>query len=95
MKETDLCIKYGLDSLQNRRDVQMACTMYRLSKMDRYVDHTMYRENLRSENKVTFLCPFTRMGNIRKSHSMEGWFSGIASNCNTTGLKTKKDFNIY
>ena len=46
MKETDLCIKYGLDSLQNRRDVQMACTMYGLSKMDRYVDHTMYRRTL-------------------------------------------------
>ena len=44
--------KYGLDMLQNRRDIQLACTMYGLSKLDCFIDRTMYRDNLRSEHKV-------------------------------------------
>ena len=43
-----------------------------LCKIDRYVDYTMSRENLRSENKVKFLCPFTRVGKIRKSPIYRG-----------------------
>ena len=31
-KESILCTRYNLDSLQNRRHIQLACTMYRLSK---------------------------------------------------------------
>ena len=44
--ESVLRSRYNLDSLQNRRDIQLACTMYRLSKRDLYVDHSILRENL-------------------------------------------------
>ena len=40
-KENVLCSRYNLDSLQNRRDIQLACIMYRLSKMNRYIDNTV------------------------------------------------------
>ena len=39
---------------------------------DRFIDHTMYRENLHSENKVKFHCPFTRISKIRKSPFYRG-----------------------
>ena len=31
-KEVVVCRKYNLDTLQNQRDIQLACTMFRLSK---------------------------------------------------------------
>ena len=71
-KETLLCSTYGLESLQSRRDIQLACTMYRLSKFEKYIDHTTYRENLRSENKIKFLCQFTKIVKIRKSPFYRG-----------------------
>ena len=71
-KESVLCSRYNLDSLQNRRDVQLACTMFRLSKNDLYVDHSVLRENLRSEDKIKFICPFTRVVKIRKSPFYRG-----------------------
>ena len=33
-KEIVLCERYNLDSLQNRRDIQLACTMFRLSQIN-------------------------------------------------------------
>ena len=45
-KETALCTRYNLDSLQKPRDIQLACTMFRLSKIDCYFDHSVQRENL-------------------------------------------------
>ena len=71
-KETVLRRKYGLDMLQNRRDIQLACTMYKLSKFDRFIDRTMYRDNLRSEQKVKCICPFTRKAKFRKSPFYRG-----------------------
>ena len=71
-KDNVLCIRYNLDSLQNRRDIQLACTMFRLSKIDRYIDHSVHRENLRSENKIKFKCPFTKIAKIRKSPFYRG-----------------------
>ena len=71
-KENVLCSRYNLDSLQNRRDIQLACIMYRLSKMNRYIDNTVYRENLRSEDKIKFNCPFTKISKIRKSPFYRG-----------------------
>ena len=70
-KEVVLCRRYNLDILQNRRDLQLACTIFRLSKNGRYTDHTVYRENLRSENKIKFICPFTKNMKIRKSPFIE------------------------
>ena len=61
-----------LDSLQNRRDIQLACIMYRLCKFDRYIDHSVNRENLRSENKIKFKCAFTKVSKIRKSPFYRG-----------------------
>ena len=71
-KETVLCDTYKLDSIQNRIDIQLACTMFRLSKTDLYIDHSIYCENLRSEDKIKFNCPFTRVAKIRKSPFYRG-----------------------
>ena len=71
-KESVLCSRYNLDSLQNRRDVQLACTMFRLSKNDLYVDHSVLRENLRSEDNIKLICPFTQVVKIRKSTFYRG-----------------------
>ena len=70
--EAILCNRYNLDSLQNRRDMQLACTMFRLSKIDRYIEHTVYLENLRSEEKIKFKCPFTKIAKIKKSPFYRG-----------------------
>ena len=70
--ETALCNRYNLDTLQNRRDIQLACVMYRLSKFDRYIDHSVQRANLRSENKTKFKCTFTKITKIRKSPFYRG-----------------------
>ena len=42
--ESDLCKLYNIESLQSRRDVQLACTMFRLSKFERYIDPTKSRD---------------------------------------------------
>ena len=41
--------------------------MFRLSKNSKFVDDEIKRENLRSENKIKFHCPFTKVEKIRKS----------------------------
>ena len=46
--------------------------MYRLSKNEKFIDHSFRRENLRSENKLKFICPFTRIVKIRKSPFYRG-----------------------
>ena len=71
-KEIVLCNMYNLESLQSRRDIQLACTMYRLSRNDLYIEHSVYRENLRSEDKIEFKCPFTKIVKIRKSPFYRG-----------------------
>ena len=71
-KEDVLCKTYNIESLQDRRDIQLACSMYRLSKLDRFIDHTVNRENLRSENKIKFSCPFTKISKIRNSPFYRG-----------------------
>ena len=71
-KEVSLCTRYNIDSLQEHRDIQLAYTMFRLSRMDRYIDHSVQRENLRSENKIKFICPFTKIVKIRKSPCYRG-----------------------
>ena len=71
-KETVLCVMYNIDSLQNRRDIQLACAMFRLSKVDRFIDRSAHRENLRSENKIKCICPFTKIVKIRKSPFYRG-----------------------
>ena len=71
-KEAVLCKVYNLDTLQNRRDMQLACAMFRLSKNGMYIDHPVYRENLRSEEKIKFICPFTKIMKIRKSPFYRG-----------------------
>ena len=71
-KESIMCTRYNLDSLQNRRDIQLACTMYRLSKREMYVDHNVCRENSRSENKIKFVCPFTRVSKNKNSPFYRG-----------------------
>ena len=70
--KSDLCKLYNIESLQSRRDVQLACTMFRLSKFERYIDPTKSRDNLRSHNKIKFLCPFTRVSKIRNSPFYRG-----------------------
>ena len=64
-QETVICSRYKLDS----RDIQLACTMFRY---DHYIDHTVYRKNLRSENKIKFNCQFTKVAKIRKSPFYRG-----------------------
>ena len=70
--ESVLCKKYNLDSLQNRRDIQLACIMYRLSRFEHYIDQSTYRANLRSENKIKFNCVLTKISKIRKSPFYRG-----------------------
>ena len=60
--------KFGLMSLQHRRDIQLGCIMYKYSKNTLSVN----RENLRSEGKVKFNCPFTRKSKIRASPFYRG-----------------------
>ena len=58
--------------------------MYRLNKIDRVIDHTMYRESLRRENKIKFHCPLTRIVKIRKSPFYRGvdlWTSFKVEHC--------------
>ena len=71
-KETELCARFNIEPLQHRRDIQLACTMFRLSKNERFIDHENKRENLRSENKVKFVCPVTKIEKIRKSPFYRG-----------------------
>ena len=71
-KELDLCTRFKIESLQKRRDMQLACIMYRLSKNEKFIDHSSRRENLRSENKLKFNCPFTRIAKVRKSPFYRG-----------------------
>ena len=65
-----LCL--GLNHCKKRREIQLACAMYRLSRNDRYTDHDARRENLRSANKGHFKCPFTKVVKIRKSPFYRG-----------------------
>ena len=67
-----LCNTYNIETLQCRRDTQLACTMYRLSRNDVYIDHSVHRENLRSESKIKFKYPFTKIVKIRKSPFYRG-----------------------
>ena len=46
--------KYVLDSLQSSTDTQRACTMYRYSQNDKFIEHAVKRENLRSEETNGF-----------------------------------------
>ena len=71
-KESVLCTSFKIESLQRRRDIQLACTMYRLSKNENYIDYGIRRGNLRSENKIKFICPFTKIVKIRKSPCYRG-----------------------
>ena len=89
-KETVLRRKYGLDTLQNRRDIQLACTMHRLSKFDCFIERTMYRDNLRSEHKVKFICPFTFLLKLGKVLFIGEWISGTVSKFSIIELKTKR-----
>ena len=68
--------------------------MYRLSKNEHFIDNNTKRENLRSENKIKFDCPFTRIAKIRKVHSIGELSCGIVSKFNITGQKTKRDLSI-
>ena len=65
--EDELCARYDISKLQLRRDVQLGSIMYRYSRNNKFVDNTLHRENLRSENKINFVCPFTKVTKIRKS----------------------------
>ena len=71
-KEAKLCERFNIDLLQRRRDIQLACTMFRLSKNESFIDQEIKRENLRSENKLKFICPFTKIEKIRKSPFYRG-----------------------
>ena len=70
--EDILCKEYNLTSLQQRRDVQLGCIMYKYSRNALYVDNSVNRENLRSEGKIKFNCPFTRKSKIRSSPFYRG-----------------------
>ena len=63
---------FRIEPLQKRRKIQLACAMYRLSRNDRYIDHDIRCENLRSANKLRFKCPFTKVVKIRKSPFYRG-----------------------
>ena len=41
-------------------------------KKKRIKNHTVYRENLRSEEKMKFKCPFTKIAKIKKSPFYRG-----------------------
>ena len=71
-EENILCKEYALTSLQQRRDVQLGCIMYKYSKNVLYIDKTENRENLRSEGKIKFKCPFTKISKIRSSPFYRG-----------------------
>ena len=71
-KEPELCIRFNIEPSQRRRDLQLVCTMFRLSKNERFVYHDVKQENLRSENKIKFICPFTKIEKIRKSPFYRG-----------------------
>ena len=70
--ESVLCKKYNLDTLQRRREIQLGCMMYRLSKNETYIDYNVYSENLRSENKMKFICSLARNMRIRKKSFLWG-----------------------
>ena len=72
VKEEILCNRFKIEPLKKRRDIQLACTMYRLSRKSMYIDSTVTRVNLRSENKIKFNCPFTKIVKIRKSPFYRG-----------------------
>ena len=69
-KENVLCKDYNIDSLQRRRDI--ACLMYMFSKREYCIDSNVKRSILRSEKKIKFVCPFTRVSKIRKSPFYRG-----------------------
>ena len=50
-KEVVLCRIYNLDTLQNRRDIQLACTMFRLSKNGMYIVQIYLSFYKKYENK--------------------------------------------
>ena len=70
--EDELCARYDISKLQLRQDVQLGSIMYRYSRNNKFVDNTVHRENLRSENKINFVCPFTKVTKIRKSPFYRG-----------------------
>ena len=70
--EKILCVKYNICTLQQRRDMQLCSIMYRYSRIEDYIDSTITRENLRSEKKINFKCPFTKIVKIRKSPFYRG-----------------------
>ena len=70
--ENILCSDYNLSSLQYCRNMQLGCIMYKYSKNALYVDNTVNRENLRSEGKIKFKCPFTKISRIRSSPFYRG-----------------------
>ena len=70
--ELTLCTKYNICTLRHRRDMQLGSIMYRYSKNEPFIDSTVSRKNLRSENKIKFKCPFTKTSKIRKSPFYRG-----------------------
>ena len=70
-------------------------TMYRLNRRGMYIDSIVTRENLRSENRIQFKCPFTKIVKIRKSSFYRGVDIWNSLKYNTIGLKTRKDLSLY
>ena len=73
-KELDLCTRFKIESLQKRRDTQLACIMYRLRvKMKSLL--IIVREEKIFEVKISFKkfnCPFTKNVKVRKSPLYRG-----------------------
>ena len=72
LEENMLCIKYDICLLEKRRRLQLGSIMYRYSREESFLDTTVHRPNLRSENKVNFTRPFTKVEKIRKSPFYRG-----------------------
>ena len=49
-----------VSTLQKGRKLQLGSIMYRYSKDSQFIDTSINRENLRNEDKIKFICPFTK-----------------------------------
>ena len=63
---------YGIEPLRECHRKHHLALMYRLSKIDSYIDTTRPKIALRSRNKITFLTPKTNLTKVMKSPYYRG-----------------------
>ena len=63
---------YGIEPLKTRRCKHHLALMYRLSKIDSYIESTRPEIVLRNRNKIKFLVPKTKLTKVMKSPYYRG-----------------------